>query len=389
MPEMRSSVAFYALLFSILTVGGIGIWWLQREVETVASEATPAAAEKPEGGSQTSAPDRSRATPGVGQSEDEGSPSGAGDGGGGKHPAWPNATIVLQEERNYKNDKAITRLTIVQPDDLPYPVRIEEKLVRDPESGEEEVLSRREMVASHFLVQLREDRAEADLAAQAAALGAAVRPHPSSRGLYFLELRDLDPHDYSKILAAFEEESSLVRYAEPDYIVRTFQTFPDDALFSQLWGMHNTGQSGGNPDSDIDAPEGWAIRNDAAAVIVAVIDTGIRYTHEDLAGNMWINPGETSGNGVDDDSNGYVDDVFGFNAINGSGNPNDDNEHGTHVAGTIGAVGNNGVGVAGVAWNVQLMALKFLSAGGSGSVGNAIECIDYGIAKGAHIMSNS
>ena len=268
-------------------------------------------------------------------------------------------------------------------------MRIEEKVVRDPESGEEEVLSRREMVASHFLVQLREDRAEAELAAQAAALGAAVRPHPSRRGLYFLELPDVDLHDYSKILAAFEEDSSLVRYAEPDYIVRTFQTFPDDALFDQLWGMNNTGQSGGNTDSDIDAPEGWAIRNDAATVIVAVIDTGVRYTHEDLAGNMWINPGETSGNGVDDDSNGYVDDVFGFNAINGSGNPIDNNEHGTHVAGTIGAVGNNGVGVAGVAWDVQLMALKFLSAGGSGSVGNAIECIDYGIAMGAHIMNNS
>jgi hypothetical protein len=104
---------------------------------------------------------------------------------------------------------------------------------------------------------------------------------------------------------------------------------------------------------------------------------------------MWRNPGEVAGDGIDNDGNGFIDDVFGINAITNSGDPMDDQGHGTHCAGTIGAVGNNGIGMTGVAWNVQLMALKFLSADGSGATSDAIQCIDYAISKGAHILSNS
>ena len=104
---------------------------------------------------------------------------------------------------------------------------------------------------------------------------------------------------------------------------------------------------------------------------------------------MWRNPAEIAGNGVDDDNNGYVDDVFGINAISGSGNPFDDNDHGTHVAGTIGATANGGGPHVGVAWNVRLMALKFLPAAGGGLLSDAIECINYAISKGANIMNNS
>ena len=112
-------------------------------------------------------------------------------------------------------------------------------------------------------------------------------------------------------------------------------------------------------------------------MVVAVIDTGVDYTHADLAANIWINPGEIAGNGIDNDGNGYVDDVHGIDTDNNDGDPMDDNGHGTHVAGTIGAVGNNGVGVAGVNWNVRIMALKFLDACGSGSTSAAIECLEY------------
>ncbi len=173
--------------------------------------------------------------------------------------------------------------------------------------------------------------------------------------------------------------------------IYTIQATPNDPAYlsGQLWGLHNTGQSGGVADADIDAPEGWDIRTSANPIIVAVIDTGIRYTHQDLLANMWTNPGEIPGNGIDDNGSGYIDDVHGINAINGSGNPMDDNGHGTHCAGTIGGVGNNGTGMTGVAWNMRLMALKFLSAGGSGTTSDAIECIDYARANGADIMSNS
>lgn len=146
--------------------------------------------------------------------------------------------------------------------------------------------------------------------------------------------------------------------------------------------------------ADISAAAGWDIRAEAATVVVAVIDTGIRATHEDLAANLWTNPREIPGNGVDDDGNGYVDDVHGINSLAApgsvaGGNPDDDVGHGSYVAGLIGAVGNNGRGISGVAWRIKIMALKFDDAGGSASVSNSIQCLDYAIANGARIINLS
>jgi Zn-dependent metalloprotease/subtilisin family serine protease len=188
-------------------------------------------------------------------------------------------------------------------------------------------------------------------------------------------------------LPAFTRAAGVL-YAEPDYVQQALRT-PNDTRFGELWGMQNTGQTGGTTDADIDAPEAWDVATGSRDIVVAVIDTGVDYTHEDLAANMWRNPGEIPGNGVDDDGNGYIDDVYGINAITGSGNPMDDHDHGTHCAGTIGGVGNNGVGVAGVCWNVQIMALKFIDASGSGYTSDAIECMQYGVVKGARVLSNS
>jgi subtilisin family serine protease len=185
------------------------------------------------------------------------------------------------------------------------------------------------------------------------------------------------------------QKNPNVAYAEPDYIQTIDVTIPNDTSFAQLWGMNNTGQTGGTVDADIDAPEAWDLTAGSSSVIVAVIDTGVAYTHPDLGANMWVNPGEIAGNATDDDSNGYIDDVYGINSITGSGNPMDDNNHGSHCSGTIAGVGNNSLGVAGVCWTARIMALKFLDSGGSGSTSNAIECIEYAINKGAHILSNS
>ncbi len=167
-----------------------------------------------------------------------------------------------------------------------------------------------------------------------------------------------------------------VRYVEPDAVITTSAT-PNDPSLRQLWGMNNTSQTGGVADADIDAPEAWDVSTGSRSVVVAVIDTGIDYRHSDLAANMWRNPGEVAGDGIDNDGNGFADDVYGWDFANNDADPFDDQGHGTHVAGTIGAVGNNGIGVAGVNWQVSMMGLKFLGADGSGSTSAAIAAINY------------
>ncbi len=177
--------------------------------------------------------------------------------------------------------------------------------------------------------------------------------------------------------AAAWSSHPAILYAEPDARVHALGTFPNDPSLDQLWGLHNTGQSGGTTDADIDAPEAWDTLTGSSTVVVADIDTGVDYAHEDLAANMWTNPGEVAGDGLDNDGNGYIDDVYGIDAVNGDSDPQDDHGHGTHTAGTFGAVGDNAIGIAGVNWNVRIMALKFLDADGSGWASGAIVCLDY------------
>jgi PKD repeat protein len=186
------------------------------------------------------------------------------------------------------------------------------------------------------------------------------------------------------------QQSGLVEFAEPDYWVYP-ATAPNDPYYlnGSLWHLHNTGQSGGVPDADIDAPEGWETRLSASNTVVALVDTGIRYTHQDLAPNMWVNPGEIAGNGVDDDGNGIVDDVHGLNAPANSGDPIDVAGHGTQVAGMLGAVGNNGLGVVGVAWQVKLMACRYADDAGNGSLSDVVQCFDYARAKRAQVINAS
>ena len=180
--------------------------------------------------------------------------------------------------------------------------------------------------------------------------------------------------DINKIINSYKKNSN-VEYAEPNYIVH-IDTIPND-LSSSLWGLHNTGQTGGTPDADIDAPEAWDIQTGNANVVIAVIDTGVDYDHEDITANMWTNPEEIPNNGIDDDNNGFVDDVYGWDFYNDDNNPSDDHGHGTHCSGTIAAVGNNSVGIVGVNWETKIMALKFLGADGSGSTWDAIDAIAY------------
>jgi subtilisin family serine protease len=179
-----------------------------------------------------------------------------------------------------------------------------------------------------------------------------------------------------------------VEYAEPNYILRK-ATIPDDPGFTNLWGLNNTGQTGGTNDADIDAPEAWDITTGSTNVIIAVIDTGVAYNHPDLNENIWVNTNEIAGNGIDDDGNGYIDDIYGWDFIDNNGYPEDYEGHGTHVAGTIAAKGNNNIGIAGVMWSAKIMSIRVLGVSGFVNVADAADAITYAADNGARIINAS
>jgi subtilisin family serine protease len=282
------------------------------------------------------------------------------------------------------------RVRIVKAD-FKYPLlrRIEEVSV-DPETGEERIGLVSASVADHVLVGLKHGVDEAEARKVIQRNGHVVRgAEPGS----FLLVEVVAPGEIDaqeKAIRALVALDNYIDFSEPDYLVwPTAEPNDPDYAAGRLWGLDNPGTIAGTTlDADIDAPEGWDARTDASTVVVAVVDTGIRYTHEDLSSNMWTNTGETPGDGLDNDQNGVIDDVHGFDAQHNDGSPADDNGHGTHVAGTIGAQGNNGIGVTGVAWDVQLMGVKFLSGAG-GTTSDAIRSVNYARMNGAHVINAS
>ena len=191
--------------------------------------------------------------------------------------------------------------------------------------------------------------------------------------------------DTSEALQQLEGEPA-VEFVEPNYVIRASR-LPNDDAFGRQWSLRNSGQFGGKPGADIDATSAWDMTT-GGGVTVAVIDTGVDYNHPDLRSNIWRNPNESL-NGSDDDGNGFIDDLHGADFANGDSNPSDDAGHGTHVGGVIGAEGNNGFGIAGVNWNVNLMPLKFLDQNGEGNTADAASAIDYAVAHGAKVINAS
>src|SRR6185503_19349029 len=155
--------------------------------------------------------------------------------------------------------------------------------------------------------------------------------------------------------------------------------FPRDPQFEDQWALANSGQKGGKQGADISATLAWATTTGSDKVVVAVLDTGVDYLHEDLVGNMWERPANLAP--YHDDELGTIDDESGYNAIDSAADPMDDNGHGTHCAGIIGAECENDLGIAGVNWKVQIMPLKFMNSGGFGSTKDAIEAINYAIER--------
>ena len=198
--------------------------------------------------------------------------------------------------------------------------------------------------------------------------------------------------DIDEALELYLEDPD-VEHAEPNYLVSASVTFPDDTDFGDQWGLNNSGQNvngyNGTPDADIDAPGAWDVTTGSSDIIVAVIDSGVDIDHPDLQTNIWTNPGETPGNGEDDDGNGYIDDVNGWDFLSNDNDPDDPFGHGTHVAGIAAAAGDNATGVAGVSWTTKIMPLRFLDTFGFGSTADAIMAIEYATAMGADVINNS
>jgi cysteine-rich repeat protein len=217
---------------------------------------------------------------------------------------------------------------------------------------------------------------------------------PDVSNIFVLEIdENFDPEIVSQAYA----RDPHVEFAHPDYRVSVSvfpESDPNDSFFEFLWGLKNVGQSlfvgepGGTPGADIDATLAWR-ESLGDGIVVAVNDTGVDYTHGDLQGQLWVNPGEISGNGIDDDGNGFVDDVHGWNFVDNDNNPIDGHGHGTHVAGTIAAIGNNSIGVIGVAPEAKIMILRGLDENGSGTMSDLANGIVYAADNGADVVNNS
>ncbi len=296
-------------------------------------------------------------------------------------PIFPGARVLSSAQTRRSANGDSTRVSIVKADFKHSYIRLEESV-----DSMDKAYHQIAMVADHVLVKLKPGVSQQELEALNTKLGARVLKKMNS-GLYLVQLAQ---HEIDSVPEAMDRFQALraVAYAEPNFIVQATST-PNDPSYSALWGMNNTGQTGGKVDGDIDAPEAWDLTTGTNSVVVAVIDTGADYTHPDLAPNMWTNTAEIPGNGIDDDGDGFIDDVRGWNFYSDSNDPMDDHYHGTHVSGTIGASGNNATGVVGVCWKVRIMPLKFLNSAGSGTTADAIDAVNFATAKRVLLTSNS
>ncbi len=173
------------------------------------------------------------------------------------------------------------------------------------------------------------------------------------------------------------EADPNVVFAEPDHLAHLI-AIPNDPLYPGQWGLDK-----------INAPTAWDSQTGNTNIVIAIVDAGIDVDHPDLASQLWTNPGEIPGNGIDDDNNGYIDDTHGWNMVDDNADLSDNTGHGTEVAGVLGAASNNGQGVAGLCWNCQLMVLKVTQSGGVANYSDIIEAINYAADKGAEVINLS
>ena len=383
---MKTTRRFFWALAGVAAIAAIAFFMRRTETPQVAAGETPTPVQAEQAAATMSGQDLAAAQP---QQESSASAALVAEATA-RHVApsmdapwnrFAQAEVVESREGQPDADGMVERIRLVKTG-MKYPnVRIVEKVRALDPTGTPVSFSA--AVADHMMVRVRDGLSEEKVATIASQHGFSVRKKMLAPDTYLIAFGNVSIDALPTALEAFNAEANAIQYAEPDYVVFASATMPNDPAFNQLWGMHQ------QKDKDIDAPEAWDLTQGSSNVVVAVIDTGIDYGHEDLSANMWLNPGEIPGNGIDDDGNGFRDDVYGWDFCNEDSDPYDDNFHGTHCAGTIGAAGNNGIGVAGVNWGVKLMAVKTMNQGGSGYISDAIDAVYYTTRRGVRLTSNS
>ena len=282
---------------------------------------------------------------------------------------------------------------------LPAAGTINEKVARENRFIENQ--TSKEFVPGEFIVKMKKDTTLSGSSLMALnekhQVYAVEKVFPNAQGTILDNIYLVHVPIGTDILSIVQEYASCpdVVYAEPNGIGSPCG-IPNDANFSKQWALHNTGQIigynndiHGTPGADIDAPEAWDIETGSSDVVIAIIDCGIDYTHPDLAANIWTNKNEIPGNGIDDDHNGYIDDVHGWDFYYNDSNVTDGYGHGTLCAGAAGAVGNNGIGVAGVAWNCKIMPVRIANEKWDTTLIDSVQGIKYAADNGADVISMS